>query len=160
MVELRSEIIRRLEEYDLTNTKFFTDYGVEKFSNLFESSFSLAYHNAMCDSMIVSESELVPVDDFYTLYDLGPYVEQKVRQFLKDKDGYLKDISVELPEEVENPSDRFLNSSDSSINLGNMSEPGPDAEEEAIVQRIKNLACVYSAGIRNGEFRVGYYVAE
>lgn len=160
LIDLRSEIIRRLEEFDLIDTKFFTDYGEEKFSNLYENSFSLAFHNVMRKSMGVKESELVPTEGFYTLYNSGPYVEQKIRQFLKDNNEYLKEISVELPGEVENPSGRFLNSSGSSINLGNMSEPGPGAGEEAIVQRAKNLASVYSAGIKEDRIKVGYYVAE
>lgn len=160
LIDLRSEIVRKLEESELTNTRFFSDYGKEKFSDLFKNSFSLTFHNAMRNSMTVMESESVPVDDVYTLYNLGPYVEQKIRQFLRDNDEYLKGISIELPEEVKNPSARFLNFSGSSINLGDMSEAGPDAKEEAIVQRIKNLASVYSAGIKEDRFKVGYYVAE
>jgi len=156
IVKFRINTARELEDKGLIQTQIFTLYGQNKISDISSYNKMLALHRSIKDSINQRERDFLNQTNYYSLYNLGPFVENKIRVILKNTIKLDYD-NVEIFGEI--PS-RFLNSDSSLINLGTIPEPTKNTNEEEILDKVENMTKVIKAGIEKKKFMVGYYETE
>jgi hypothetical protein len=155
IVKLRIELYKQLEEENIVHSSLFSRNGMDKISQLGAHNKLLMLHRSIKASISDKESQFMDDDNIYTIFELGPYVEDRIEALLKKNEIDFDLEGAEIPEiEI---SERFLNSDKNMVRLGSIPEPTRDTDSEALGERVEDLCEVILAGIERDEFMEGYY---